>query len=419
MTIALVDCNNFYASCERVFNPKLENKPVIILSNNDGCVIARSNEAKALGIKMGTPLFEVLHLCKKHDVQIYSSNYTLYADMSSRVMETLSSFATRQEIYSIDESFLDLTGHTNLTEYAQLIRKTVKQYTGIPVGIGIGSTKTLAKLANHLAKKYTKLNGVCNLIEIGEERTNKAMQLTAVNEIWGVGRKHAEKLNQMGIKTVYDLKIANPKQISKLFSVNLERTVLELNNIQCINIETNQEPNKQIISSRSFSKAVTNIDDLHSSLAFHCEQIGKKLRRQGLYARQMTVFAHTNRFKDNYFSSSTNIVFKQATDSFRHITPTLNKALAEIYRPDIHYKKAGIIVSDIINNEYQTVDLFDNINIANDDLLPTLESIKKRYGKNSIKLASQILADNWKMQRNYTSANYTTDIEDVLLVNLE
>lgn len=289
----------------------------------------------------------------------------------------------------------------------------------VPVGIGIGSTKTLAKLANHLAKKYTKLNGVCNLIEIGEERTNKAMQLTAVSEIWGVGRKHAEKLNQMGIKTVYDLKIANPKQISKLFSVNLERTVLELNNIQCINIETNQEPNKQIISSRSFSKAVTNIDDLHSSLAFHCEQIGKKLRRQGLYARQMTVFAHTNRFKDNYFSSSTNIIFKQATDSFRHITPTLNKALAEIYRPNIHYKKAGIIVSDIINNEYQTVDLFDNINIANDDLLPTLESIKKRYGKNSIKLASQILADNWKMQRNYTSANYTTDIEDVLLVNLE
>ena len=417
MPIALVDCNNFYASCERVFNPKLEGKPILVLSNNDGCVIARSNETKAMGIKMGTPYFEIKNFCKHHNIHVYSSNYTLYADMSSRVMQTLSSFATRQEVYSIDESFLDLSGYPNLSEHAQLMRKTIKQYTGIPVGIGIGNTKVMAKFANFLAKKYPKLNGVCNLIELGPERTNKAMQLTHVDELWGVGRKLALQLKQMGIKTIYDLKIANAKILSKRFSVNLERIILELNDIQCLNIETNLEPNKQIISSRSFGKAVTTRDALLSSLSYHCEQIGKKLRRQNLYARQMTVFAHTNRFKDDYFSSAVNIVFNnQATDSFRYMTPTINKALDQIYKPYIHYKKAGIIVSDIITHEFQTIDLFDNINITNDELLPTLESIKKKYGKNSIKLASELLSDDWKMQRNYTSANYTTDIEQILEV---
>ena len=394
MPIALVDCNNFYASCERVFNPKLEGKPILVLSNNDGCVIARSNETKAMGIKMGTPYFEIKNFCKHHNIHVYSSNYTLYADMSSRVMQTLSTFATRQEVYSIDESFMDLSGYPNLSEHAQLIRKTIKQHTGIPVGIGIGNTKVMAKFANFLAKKYPPLNGVCNLIELGTERTNKAMQLTPVDELWGVGRKLSVQLKQMGIQTIYDLKIANAKILSKRFTVNLE----------------------QIISSRSFGNAVNTRDALLSALTYHCEQIGRKLRRQNLYARQMTVFAHTNRFKDDYFSSAINVVFTHATDSFRYMTPTINKALDEIYKPYIHYKKAGIIVFDIITHEFQTIDLFDNINITNDELLPTLESIKKKYGKNSIKLASELLSDDWKMQRNYTSANFTTDIDQILEV---
>lgn len=417
MAIALVDCNNFYASCERVFNPKLECKPVIILSNNDGCVIARSNETKAMGIKMGTPFFEIKNFCTQHNIHVYSSNYTLYADMSARVMQTLSELSARQEIYSIDESFLDLTGYPDLSAHAQLIRKTVKQYTGIPVGVGIANTKVLAKLANYLAKKYPQLNGVCNLIELGAERTNKAMQITPVDEIWGVGRKVALQLKQMGIKTVYDLKIANPKIISKRLSVNIERIIYELNDIQCLDIETNIEPNKQIISSRSFGTTVTTRDGLLSSLTYHTEQIGKKLRQQNLYARQMTVFAHTNRFKDNYFASSINVVFSQATDSFRYMATALDNALDNIYKPYIHYKKAGIIISDLITDVNQTVDLFDNVNIIHDELLPTLESIKKKYGKHSIKLASEKLSEEWRMQRNYTSAHFTTDIDDILVVS--
>ena len=417
MAIALVDCNNFYASCERVFNPKLEGKPVIILSNNDGCVIARSNETKAMGIKMGTPFFEIKNFCTQHNINVYSSNYTLYADMSARVMQTLSKFSARQEIYSIDESFLDLTGYPDLSTHAQLIRKTVKKYTGIPVGIGIANTKVLAKLANYLAKKYPQLNGVCNLIELGTERTNKAMQITPVDEIWDVGRKVDLQLKQMGIKTVYDLKQANPKLMSKRLSVNIERIIYELNDIQCLDIETNLEPNKQIISSRSFGTTVTTRDGLLSSLTYHTEQIGKKLRRQNLYARQMTVFAHTNRFKDNYFASSVNVVFNQATDSFRYMATALDKALDNIYKPYIHYKKAGIIISDLISNVHQTVDLFDNVNIIHDELLPTLESIKKKYGKHSIKLTSEKLSEEWRMQRNYTSAHFTTDIDDILVVS--
>ena len=250
--LALVDCNNFYASCERVFQPALEGKPIIVLSNNDGCAVARSNEAKALGIKMGAPYFEIKQICDKYKVNVFSSNYTLYGNMSKRVMNTLQQFAPRQEIYSIDECFLDLAGMQDLTEHGQKIRKTVKQWTGIPVGVGIAKTKVLAKFANHLAKKYPFLNGVCNLEELGESRTNKAMQIVGVEEIWGVGRKIAEKLKNMGIKTVYDLKTANPKHMGKIFSVNIERIIYELNCIQCMELEEYQEPNKQIISSRSF-----------------------------------------------------------------------------------------------------------------------------------------------------------------------
>ena len=414
--ISLVDCNNFYVSCERLFQPQLEGKPVIILSNNDGCAVARSNEAKALGIKMGVPYFEIKDLCRKHGVQVFSSNYTLYGDLSNRVHSVLKDMAVRQEVYSVDESFLDLSGIPDLTNYAQKIRSRVKQWTGIPVCVGLGHTKVLAKFANHLAKKHKFLNGVCNLDELGQSRVDKAMQITQVGEIWGVGRKINDRLQAMGINTVYDLRIANPKHISKIFSVNLERIVYELNGIPCIELEEYQEPNKQIVSSRSFGQAVTSRDGLLSSLTYHVEQASRKMRRQGLFARQMIVFAHTNRFKDDYFSSSVNVVFPAALDSFRYMTKCLNNALDVIYKPNIGFKKSGVIITDLIAGEQDTRDLFDNVSIKHDNLLPTLESIKKQFGKQSIQIASGMLSNTWQMQRNLKSKNYTTDIDDLLVV---
>ena len=416
--IALVDCNNFYVSCERVFQPQLEGKPVIVLSNNDGCVVARSAEAKAkpLSIKMGVPYFEIKDFCRKHGVFVYSSNYTLYGNLSHRVHSILKDMAVRQEVYSVDESFLDLSGIPDLTNYAQKIRSRVKQWTGIPVCVGLGQTKCLCKFGNYLAKRYKFLNGVCNLEELGQIRVDKAMQIIPVGEIWGVGHKINERLQAMGINTVYDLKIANPKHISRVFSVNIERIVHELNGIPCIELEEYQEPNKQIVSSRSFGQTVTSRDALMSSLTHHVEQASRKMRRQGLFARQMIVFAHTNRFKDDYFSSSVNVVFPAALDSFRYMTKGLNNALNVIYRPNVGYKKSGIIITDLVTGEHEMRDLFDNINIKHDNLLPTLESIKKQFGKQSIRIASGMLSNTWQMQPNLISKNYTTNLDDLLIV---
>ena len=414
--IALIDVNNFYASCERVFCPSLENKPVLVLSNNDGCAIARSAEVKALGIKMGQPFFEIKDLCARHNVHVFSSNYTLYASMSARFQATVKQFGLRQEVYSIDENFLDLKGIPNLTEHGQKIKQTVKKWTGLPVCVGIGQTKVLAKFANHLAKKHKFLDGVCNLNELGEARTTKAMQLTDVSEVWGIGRKLSEKLKLMGIKTVYDLKVANAKQLSKLFSVNVERIILELNGIPLIQFEDIQPPNKQIISSRSFAKTINSRDALFSSFTYHAEKISEKLRKQKLFARQIILFAHSNRFHDNYISSSVNIVFPAAIDSFRFMVKYIDRALDEIYKPHIGFKKAGIIVNDIIDNELQLRDLFDHINIKHDKILPSIEVIKKRFGKDAIKPASAKLSCEWLMQRGLMSPHYTTDLKDIIQI---
>lgn len=414
--ISLVDCNNFYASCERVFQPMLENKPIIVLSNNDGCVIARSNEAKALNIKMGVPYFEIKDLCNRHNIHVCSSNYTLYGSMSRRVMSILSDFAIRQEVYSIDESFLDLSGINNLTAYAQQIRTRVHKWTGIPISIGLGHTKVLAKFANHLAKKHKFLNNICNLDDLEMIRINKAMQITDVSEVWGVGRKIAEKLKKMGITTVYDLKLANPKQMSRIFSVSLERIIHELNGIQCIALESVPEPNKQIVCSRSFGQAVNSRDALKSALIYHIEHACNKMRKQGLFARQMVIFAHTNRFKDNYISSSVNLTFSAALDSFRYVSQHLDEALSVIYKPGINYKKAGVIITELVNQDYNNVDLFDNVSIRHDELLPTLENIKRHFGKTSIKLASANLSNSWQMQQNNMSKKYTTCLDEILAV---
>lgn len=413
--IALLDINNSYVSFERLFQPKLEGKPVVVLSNNDGCLIARSQEAKDLGLKMAQPYFEVKDIIEKHNVEVFSSNYTLYADLSKRFHELVGTFGCRQECYSIDESFIDLTG-INLAGYGVKIKNTVKQYLGLPICVGIGQTKVQAKFANYLAKKYKFLDCVCNLEELGVERVEKAMQITPVGELWGVGRKYSVRLEQMGIKTVYDLKQANPKQISKIFNVNLERIIHELNGLQCIELEDYPEVNKQLVSSRSFGGMVSTYDALLSSFTYHVEQAGRKLRKQGLYAREMLLFANTNRFKDDYMSCTTRIVFPQALDSYLLMAKYLGKAVKQVYKPGIGYKKSGIVFPDLVTEEFQTKDLFDNYSIKHDKLLPTVEAIKKQYGKKAIGIASAKLSDEWLMTRDKMSKNYTTDLDDILEV---
>ena len=416
--IALIDCNNFYCSCERVFQPMLEGKKIVVLSNQDGCAVARSNEVKPF-VKMGQPYFEFKHLCKELEIHVFSSNYVLYGSLSKRVMATLKEFGVRQEIYSIDECFLDLTGVADLTKYGHSIRARVKQWTGIPVSVGIGGqTKTLAKFANHLAKKHQFLNGVCNLEELGQSRVENAMKITPVGEVWGIGRRIERRLQEMNIKTVYDLKTSNPKQLSRQFSVNIERTILELNGIPCIELEEYLPTNKQIVSSRSFGQDVREREDLLAALIYHVEQAGRKMRKQGLYARQMVVFAHTNRFKDNYMSNAVNVVFPTAIDSFRYMARALDNAIDAIYKPGVAYKKAGVIINDLITGENQLVDLFDQVNIKQDKLLPTIEAIKARYGKGGIEIAAGKVSNAWYMKNSLLSKHYTTDINELIVVNI-
>lgn len=413
---ALVDCNNFYASCERVFRPELKERPLIVLSNQDGAVISRSNEAKSLGIKMGIPYYQIKEVCKKYDVQIFSSNYVLYNSISVRLMSILAKFAVSQEIYSIDETFLDLMGINNLTAYSEKMRATVMQCTSIPISVGVGQTKVLAKFANYLAKKHKFLNNICNLDELGDTRVNKAMQITDVAEVWDVGWRVARKLKQMNINTVYDLKTASPSHIRKIFNINIERIVQELNGIKCIDLEELKKANRHIISSRNFDHEVMSRDDLKSAFIYHIENVCGKMRKQNLFARQIIFCARTNRFKDDYFSTAIDIAIPSALNSFRYISAYIDRALDAIYKSGVKYKKCGVVVNGLITGEYVTKDLFDNINIKHDKVLPAVEKVRTRFGKSAIKLASSNLSDAWKMEQRFLSKRYTTDLAELLEV---
>ncbi|MCC2645024.1 MAG: domain protein DNA-repair protein [Burkholderiales bacterium] len=317
---------------------------------------------------------------------------------------------------SIDETFLDLMGIDNLTAYSEKMSATVMQCTSIPISIGLGQTKVLAKFANYLAKKHKFLDNVCNLDELGEARVNKAMQLTDVAEVWGVGWRIAKKLRQMKINTVYDLKMANPSYIRKIFNINMERVVQELNGIKCIDLEELQKANRHIISSRNFDQEVMSRDDLKSAFIYHIENVCGKMRKQNLFARQIIFCARTNRFKDNYFTISIDITIPSALDSFRYISSYIDKALDTIYKPDIKYKKCGVIVNGLITGEYVTKDLFDNTNIKHDKVLPAVEKVRTRFGKSAIKLASSNLSDAWKMEQRFLSKRYTTNVDELLEV---
>ena len=415
--ICLVDCNCFYVSCERVFQPFLNGKAVIVLSNNDGCVISRSDEAKKLGIKMGQPFFQIQGLCLQKSIYVFSSNYPLYADLSNRTMDVLNSLCTRNEVYSIDESFLDLRGIDNLTEHGYKIKSIINKFIGIPVSIGIGNTKVLAKFANFLAKKYTFLNGVCNLIDLEEDRINKAMKITNVSEVWGIGLKTAHKLKSLKIYTVYDLKIADAKYLKKILNVNIERIVYELNGITCINIECYKDPSQQILSSRSFKTSINDFNEILSSIYHHIENACDKLRKQNLLCKEVTVFFCSDKFKDDYLTISEKIVFPCYIDSFRNMAGYILPIVKKIFNPLVKYKKCGVLLSVLTKKSDISWDLFNQANIGEDKLLVTLEKINVKYGKGSITIATKKLGVEWKTQDKYISKHFTTNINDIIVVS--
>lgn len=421
--IAHIDMNNFYVSCERVFNPKLINKPVVVLSNNDGCAVARSNEVKALGVGMGAPWFKFKDLAKEHGIIAYSSNYALYANMSNRVMSILRQFSPNQEVYSIDESFLDLTGFQtrDLVEYGQQIRRRILKWTGLPACVGIGSTKTLAKLANHCAKKRHVFDSVCNFNTMDESALNQMLSEIEVSEVWGVGRKLAPKLNALGINTVLDLKQADPERLRQLFSVVMEKTIRELNGTVCIELEEVAPPKKQIVSSRSFGHSVSDYNSLAESITLYISRAAEKLRKQQSFAGSVYVYIRTSPFKetDPFYSNGMTISMPTPTDDNRQLVNVALWGLKRIYKPNFHYAKAGVMLSELVPAEGLQSDLFSTAQTSpkSEKLMVTMDAINKKMGKESIKLASEGFKRPWKMKQENKSPSYTTKWDEVMRVS--
>ncbi len=420
--IALVDVNNFYVSCERVFNPKLIGVPVVVLSNNDGCAVARSNEAKALGIAMGAPWFKCKDLAKQYGIIAQSSNYALYADMSNRVMSILRDFSPDQEVYSIDESFLDLTGFKSLdlTLYGQEMRKRILQWTGLPVCVGIGATKTLAKLANHCAKKRPMFNGVCDFNRMTHAELNAILSEIDVGEIWGVGRKLALRLNQLGFHSVLDLKRADPSVLRQSFSVVMEKTIRELNGTVCIELEEVIPNKQQILSSRSFGTPVATIDELAESISLYVSRAAQKLRRQHSFAGAIYVYIRTSPFRtDNpQYSNGMLIPLPVATDSTPKLVNIALWALKQLYRPHYAYAKAGIMLSHLVPATGIQTDLFHHTQptLKSDQLMQAMDSINRKMGRDTLKLASEGFKRPWKMKQGNKSPCYTTKWNELIKV---
>lgn len=418
--IALVDCNSFYASCERVFDPKLNGKPVVVLSNNDGCVVARSEEAKRVGIPMGIPFFKMKHLIKKYDVKVCSSNYTLYGDMSQRVMTVLSDFVPQMEIYSIDEAFLDFTGFEryNLHQYVKDIQKTVYQYTGIPVSIGLSHTKTLSKVLNRVAKKSKKLGGT--LVLFDEEKIDQCLKLTSIGDVWGVGRKSSEKLDKLGVRTAYDFKtFQNDRLIQKHLTKVGRQIQDELRGVPCINLEVIEKNKKQIISSRSFAKNLTDIQDIREALASHASRAAEKLRKQNSTCKGVSIFLHTNRYKNvKQTYDSTSFSYLSPTQSTFKISHTTYEALKKIFKPGYEYKKCGVILTDLYDLQGSQYDLFsENDTIKTFELMKAMDGLNLFYGSETAKVASCGTNKHWAMLSQMRSRCFTTRISEVLEVD--
>jgi len=404
---ALVDCNNFYVSCERVFNPKLEGKPVVVLSNNDGCVVARSNEAKALGIGMGVAAFEVANVIKKHNVEVFSSNYTLYADMSSRVMETLSTFTPGMEVYSIDEAFLDLGGICgSLADYGHRIRQTVKKWTGMPVSIGIARTKTLAKIANHLAKRHVQFDGVLDFTTLANPE--QVLAKVPVEKVWGIGIKMTIVLKRAGINTALDLSRADINWIRSRFGVVGVRTVYELRGDCCYNLEQNPPAKKSLAVSRMFGVPIDSIEQLKEAAASYAARAGERLREHKLAAGAMSVFVTTSRFiKDRYFNSHT-VEFAVSTSDTTELIRAALLSIEKLYRRNRRFKKCGVILTGLVPENRVQRCLFDDVHRTKSArLMRAVDAINAKVGS-PIRWAAEGLIQNWQVKFLRRSKRFTT-----------
>ncbi len=413
---ALTDCNNFYASCERVFRPDLENIPVVVLSNNDGCIIARSNEAKALGIPMAAPAYEWVSELEKNNVRVFSSNYALYGDMSQRVMNILSEFTPDIEIYSIDEAFLDLSGIPHdLRTYAGEMRKKVRKWTGLPVSIGVGPTKTLAKLANKIAKRFTELDNV-HVID-SEEKIIKALKWINVGDIWGIGRQSSKKMEYFGIRTAWDFTQKTDAFVRKHFTVTGLRTKKELLGIPCFDFENIPPSKKNIATTRSFGTKQTELSKIKEAVSTFASVCAEKLRKQNSCAQTMMVFIRTNGFRKDLPQYSRNAVIKLpvATNFTAELSKYATNVAEAIFKPGYYYHKAGVIVSDLIPENHVQLNIFDKTDRAkHKDLYKIMDMINKTSGRDTIRLASQGRDRKWRLKQEKLSNRYTTRWNEIL-----
>ena len=408
--IALADCNNFYVSCERVFRPSLEGRPVIVLSNNDGCAVARSNEAKALGIPMGAPFHQVKRLCGRNGVVVFSSNYELYGDMSRRVVSVLSRFAPEMEIYSIDESFLSLQGLPDPLGLSKRMRETVRQWTGIPISVGLGKTKTLAKLANRLAKKDK--TGCLRI----DETDRALISRVPIEDVWGVGRRLSVRLRRIGLQDAWAFARAPSSAIRAVGGVTLERTQRELSGIACLEMEEVPQPRKNTCCSRSFGKPVTGLEELEEAVANYAVRASRKVRSEGSLACGLQVFLTTNRFKPDQpqYSNSRTLSLDEPTDDPIRIVKNAKALLGSIYRKGYAYKKAGVLLLDLIPGRTRQALLFEEHgDERRRGFVAALEEVAARYGQSGAFLAAQGVRRSWSMKRESRTARYTTCWEEL------
>lgn len=418
---ALCDVNSFYASCETVFRPDLKGRPVVVLSNNDGCVIARSAEAKPF-VTMGEPYFKQKGAFRRHDIVAFSSNYELYADMSNRVMTTLEEMSPRVEIYSIDEAFCDLTGVRNcrvLEEFGREIRATVLQRTHLTVGVGIAPTKTLAKLANHAAKKWQRqTGGVVDLSNIDRQR--RLMALVPVEDVWGVGRRITKKLNAMGVKTALDLSEQSTWVIRKHFNVVLERTIRELRGESCLELEEFAPAKQEIVCSRSFGGRITEYEEMRQAICSYAARASEKLRNEHQYCRFISAFVKTSPFALNepYYGNSASVKLLTPTQDSRDIIGAAPRCLDKIWRDGHRYQKAGVMLGDFFSRGVAQLNLFDDNGPRRDSeqLMTLLDQLNAKEGKGTLYFAGQGIQQKWQMKREMLSPRYTTRYSDLLIV---
>lgn len=422
--VALVDCNNFYVSCERAFHVALQNKPVVVLSNNDGCVVARSNESKKLGIKMGQPYFQCQDIIRQHNVQVFSSNYSLYADMSARVMQLLSQFASVVEVYSIDEAFLDLSSLAidDLSEFGRTLKASIMQSTGIPVSVGIAATKTLAKGAVEIAKKDPLFEGVLDITGWETLKLDALLEGVAIEDVWGIGRTYALFLNNYGIQTAKDLKYADRRWIRRHLTVTGERIVLELAGTACLPVETQTPPKKGIMCAKTFGRDITSEQELQEAVATYTVRAAEKLRQQDSLAAELSVFIQTDHFKTEQpqYANSMTMELASPTAYTPELISNALHALHTMYRPDHCYKKAGVALSHITSGEVVQPDLFGtfsmDIHQRQERLMFIVDAINRIYGPNTLFFAVQGSSRSWAMRQRRLSPRVTTRWNEILTV---